>query len=178
MKSIFDVSAAAPTSDEMAALKLQNPSNPLLERVAHAVFFFSGVVFLACLVASIGDWKPGVIELLPMRWFFIVGTVIGGSVFIGTLAFLIHRIWPRDNIQYLLGPLNPHACSALADLINSSKAPEVIRYRDEVLAQNREFCRWDAKAIGLYVETYKAQQELDTLRAKLYNPPRVQNETA
>jgi hypothetical protein len=172
MKTIFDVTVAPPTSAEMKLFEQQTIKNPWIERAWGAVMLFGGVLSLYCLFQNGAYTGTGV--ALPFH--FWAGLVLGLGVFSGAWAYLILRIWPMGDAKSLLKSLSPHECSELADVIGSAMAPEVLRYRDGVLAQNRDFCVGDARAIQRYTAEYQSQQDLDKLRAKLYNPGKAQSE--
>lgn len=170
MKTIFDVATSPPTSAEMKVFEQQNITNPWIERVWVIVMMSGGILALYSLFQT--DSQKGIENALHS----FGGVILGFCVFVAAWAYLLLRVWPIDEVKNLLKPLNPHECSELADVIGSAMAPEVLRYRDEVLAQNRDFCCGDARAIERYTVKYKAQRDLDMLRAKLYSPEQTQGD--
>jgi hypothetical protein len=158
MADFFEVTAPAPSVAQLEEFKIKNTTGQWVDLVTYSAAGLGCVVTAYSIVQS----------LFYAEAIFLVGLFLGLATLGSVVIFLLCWRHPRDALIAKLLPLDPLMCSELADIITQCPSSEVTRYRDEVLAQEREFCNGDFEAISEYVSRYTAQQTIENMRSKLY----------
>ncbi|MHC5194810.1 hypothetical protein ACYSUW_13745 [Pseudomonas frederiksbergensis] len=158
MADIFEVTGPAPSVAQIEEFRISNTYSQSVDWVTIIAAGLGCLVTAYCIVQALFD--PSML--------FLIGLLLGLATLAGAIVFIIYWKSPRDLRIAKLRPLEPLKCSELADIMTQCASPEVTRYREEVLAQQREFCYGDFEAINEYLLRYKAQQSIENMRSKLY----------
>lgn len=105
-----------------------------------------------------------------------VWLLLSALIVIGALAMIFSSILKNEvlldkyNILYMLKPVDPDDCDRLAVALEKTKCAQVLKYRDSVIAQKRDFCNAEYIAIEEALISYNAEQDQVFKRARLYEP--------
>ena len=119
------------------------------------MFFFSGYMSFMDSEAR-SYWR-----MLTLASFFLIAT-------------FIVRDYQRQEVRLDLAPLEEHYLTLLGQLFEGELAPEVQRYRAQVISQGRDFTIGECKALRAFNLQWSLERDeeanMAALRARVYGP--------